>query len=178
MHLDGARAFNAAIKLNVSIQAITRHFDSISVCLSKGLGAPVGSMLCSTRERIEKARRWRKVLGGGMRQAGILAAAGIVALSNHVERLAEDHENAMLLAEGLADIDELSVDPALVQTNMVFISLDKTHSKTLQNYLEQRGIIIMGGETIRLVTHLDVTADDIRTVLMAVKDLFSEIKST
>ena len=178
MHLDGARAFNAAIKLNVSIQAITQHFDSISVCLSKGLGAPVGSMLCSTRGRVEKARRWRKVLGGGMRQAGILAAAGIVALNNHVERLAEDHENARLLAEGLAEIDELSVDPALVQTNMVFISLDKTHAKTLQDYLEQRGIIIGGGETIRLVTHLDVTADDIRTVIMAVKDLFSEIKAT
>jgi threonine aldolase len=173
MHLDGARAFNAAIKLNVSIQAITQHFDSISVCLSKGLGAPVGSMLCSTRGRVEKARRWRKVLGGGMRQAGILAAAGIVALNNHVERLAEDHENARLLAEGLAEIDELSVDPTHVQTNMVFISLDKTRAKTLQNSLNQRGIIIGGGETIRLVTHLDVTADDIRTVIMAAKELFS-----
>jgi threonine aldolase len=178
MHLDGARAFNAAVKLNVSIRVITQHFDSISFCLSKGLGAPVGSLLCSTRELVEKARRWRKVLGGGMRQAGILAAAGIVALENHVERLEEDHENARLLAEGLSEIDELSVDPALVQTNMVFVSLDQNHSRNLRNSLKQRGILISGGATIRLVTHLDVTADDIRTVIEAAKDLFSEMKAT
>lgn len=174
MHLDGARAFNAAVKLNVSIQAISQYFDTVSICLSKGLGAPVGSILCGTQELIKKARRWRKVLGGGMRQAGILAAAGIYALENHVEKLAEDHSNAMLLAEGLDQIDELSVDPERVQTNMVFVSLDKNQSGALQNYLKQRGILISGGKTIRLVTHLDVTTDDIHTVITAVKDLFTK----
>ncbi len=100
LHLDGARVFNAAVKLNVDIQEITRHFDTVSCCLSKGLGAPVGSVLCGPEIIIEKARRWRKVLGGGMRQAGILAAAGLYALENNVTRLEEDHENARRLAAG------------------------------------------------------------------------------
>ncbi len=174
LHLDGARVFNAAVKLGVNVQTITRRFDSVSICLSKGLGAPVGSLLCSTRELVGKARRWRKVLGGGMRQAGILAAAGIVALNNHIERLAEDHDNAKLLAEGLAQIDELALDPGLVQTNMVFVSVDKNLSKSLQNYLKQKGILILGQDTIRLVTHIDVTADDINTAVEAFKGFFAK----
>ena len=115
LHLDGARLFNAAVKLNVPPTTIARHFDTISICLSKGLGAPVGSLLCGSRELIKKSRRWRKMLGGGMRQAGILAAAGIMALEDHVERLQEDHENASFLAEKLSDVDELKVDQTLVQ---------------------------------------------------------------
>jgi len=174
IHLDGARAFNAAVKLNVNIQKIAQHFDSISICLSKGLGAPVGSILCSTRERINKARRWRKVLGGGMRQAGILAAAGIYALENHVERLAEDHNNALILANGLAQIEELSMDLKWVQTNMVFVNVDKVHSEPLTVYLKQRGILIFSGETIRMVTHLDVTEDDMITVIENIKEFFSK----
>ena len=173
IHLDGARAFNAAVKLNINIQKISQHFDSISICLSKGLGAPVGSVLCSTRERINKARRWRKVLGGGMRQAGIIAAAGIFALENNVERMAEDHNNALILANGLAQIDELYIDLKWVQTNMVFVTVDKTHSGPLTEYLKQKGILIFGGETIRLVTHLDVTEDDMITAIESIKGFFS-----
>ena len=152
---------------------IAQHVDSISICLSKGLGAPVGSILCSTRERINKARRWRKVLGGGMRKAGIIAAAGIFALKNNVERMAEDHNNALILANGLAQIDELSVDLKWVQTNMVVVSIDKTYSVPLGEYLKQRGILIFGGETIRLVTHLDITEDDMITVIESIKGFFS-----
>lgn len=174
LHLDGARAFNAAVKLGVPIQAIATHCDSISVCLSKGLGAPVGSVLCGSSGFIEQARRWRKVLGGGMRQAGIVAAAGIVALEQHVDRLAEDHANARLLAEGLARLDELQMDLASVQTNMVFVTLRQERTAALVDYLKRRGILIGGGEeTLRLVTHLDVTAADMETTLAAVKAFFS-----
>ncbi len=173
LHLDGARIFNAAVKLNVSLQEISRHFDSVSVCLSKGLGAPVGSLLCASREHIKAARRWRKVLGGGMRQAGIIAAAGIFALENNVARLAEDHANAALLAKGLAEIDELKVASASVQTNMVFVSVGKTAAAQLPDYLKQRGIVIRGGQTIRLVTHLEVREEDISIVIGAIKEFFS-----
>jgi threonine aldolase len=169
-HLDGARAFNAAVKLGVPIREITRHFETVSICLSKGLGAPVGSLLCGPKPIIDKARRWRKVLGGGMRQAGILAAAGIHALTHHVERLAEDHENAKLLAKGLAQIEELGVDPSRVQTNMVFFAMEQSRFNSLQAYLKERGILISGRERVRLVTHLDLTRGDIRIAIEAFKD--------
>jgi threonine aldolase len=174
LHLDGARIFNAAVKLRVPVGEIARHCDSVSVCLSKGLGAPVGSVLCGRRDLVEKARRWRKVLGGGMRQAGVLAAAGIIALSDHVERLAEDHENARTLALGLAEIGELAVDQKGVQTNMVFVSLVEGDAAPLAEFLRQRGILISGREAIRLVTHLDVTADDVLAVIAAVKAFFAQ----
>ena len=173
LHLDGARVFNAAVKLKVPVREITHHFDTVSFCLSKGLGAPVGSILCGPREVIDKARRWRKVLGGGMRQAGVLAAAGIYALTHHVERLAQDHENATLLAEGLARIEELNLNPAKVQTNMVFFSIEPSRFKALQAYLKERGILISGREKVRLVTHLDVTAEDILVAIQAFRDYFS-----
>jgi threonine aldolase len=173
-HLDGARAFNAAVKLEVPITEITRHFDTVSICLSKGLGAPVGSVLCGSKSVIEKARRWRKVLGGGMRQAGIVAAAGIYALAHHVERLAEDHENAKLLAKGLAQIEELGVDLFRVQTNMIFFTMEPSRLRSLQTYLKERGILISGREKVRLVTHLDVTRGDIRTTIEAFKDHFAK----
>ena len=174
LHLDGARVCNAAVKLNVLVREITQYFDSVSVCLSKGLGAPVGSVLCGTHELITKARRWRKVLGGGMRQAGILAAAGLIALTEHVDRLAEDHANAQLLAEGLSQIDEISFDPALVQTNMVFASVNNGSSEALAAYLKERGILILPRNPIRLVTHLDVTAEDIKTFVTEVKAFFAK----
>jgi threonine aldolase len=174
IHLDGARVFNAAVKLKVPVREITRHFNTISFCLSKGLGAPVGSVLCGPRDVIDKARRWRKVLGGGMRQAGILAAAGIHALTHHVDRLAQDHDNAGMLAKGLAQIKELAVDPSKVQTNMVFFTLEPSRFKALQAYLKQRGILISGREKVRLVTHLDVSADDIGVVIGAFKNYFSQ----
>jgi threonine aldolase len=173
-HLDGARVFNAAVKLKVPVREITRHFDTISFCLSKGLGAPVGSVLCGLRDVINKARRWRKVLGGGMRQAGILAAAGIHALTHHVDRLTQDHDNAGMLAKGLAQIKELAVDPSKVQTNMVFFTLEPSRFKALQAYLKERGILISGREKVRLVTHLDVSADDIGVVIGAFKNYFSQ----
>ena len=121
LHLDGARIFNASVALGVAAAEIARDFDSISFCLSKGLGAPVGSLLCGPADFVTEARRWRKSLGGGMRQAGIVAAAGLYALEHHVARLAEDHAQAASLAHGLRDIEELTV--TAVQTNMVFIDV-------------------------------------------------------
>ena len=160
-HLDGARLFNAAVKLGVAPAEISRHFDSVSICLSKGLGAPVGSVLCGSRELVKKARRWRKVLGGGMRQAGIIAAAGILALQNNIDRLSEDHANAVLLAEGLGSIDEIDIDMTLVQTNMVFVSLKTGSPDALAAYLKDAGVLINTGNPIRLVTHLDIGTEDI-----------------
>ena len=119
VHMDGARIFNAAVALRVSVDMLTRDVDSVTFCLSKGLGAPIGAMLCGTSAYIERARRWRKLLGGGMRQVGVIAAAGIIALQTGVERLAEDHENAQVLAHGLAEIPGVYVDLSSVQTNMV-----------------------------------------------------------
>jgi threonine aldolase len=157
----------------VPVREITRHFHTVSFCLSKGLGAPVGSVLCGPKDVIDKARRWRKVLGGGTRQAGILAAAGIYALTHHVDRLAEDHENAGRLAQGLAQIRELNLDPSKVQTNMVFFTIEPSRFKALQAYLKERGVLISGREKVRLVTHLDVSAEDIVEVIGAFKDYFS-----
>jgi threonine aldolase len=173
LHLDGARIFNAAISLGVPVTEIGRHFDSVSVCLSKGLGAPVGSVLCGSRELIARARRWRKVLGGGMRQAGVLAAAGIYALDHNVERLREDHENARVLAEGLAGIDGVEVAPEGAQTNMVHVTVEPEGSAALREYLKERGMLVRGGRTIRLVTHLDVDRRDIERFVQAVGDFFA-----
>jgi threonine aldolase len=172
IHLDGARVFNAAVKLEVPVHEIARHFDTVSFCLSKGLGAPVGSLLVGSRAVISKARRWRKVLGGGMRQAGVLAAAGMVALTRHVERLAEDHANAKRLAEGLARIPVLGIDPEKVQTNMIFFTLEKSRFAALQQEMKQQGILISGRDRVRLVTHLDVTKDDVEVVIKAFNDHF------
>jgi len=173
-HLDGARLFNAAVKLGVAPTEISRHFDSVSICLSKGLGAPVGSVLCGSRELVKKARRWRKVLGGGMRQAGILAAAGILALQDHVDRLAEDHANAQTLGEGLSRIDEIEVDMTLVQTNMVFVSLRSDNPEALAAYLKDAGVLINIGNPIRLVTHMDVNTQDIQRAVSLVEAYFKE----
>jgi threonine aldolase len=173
MHLDGARLFNATVQLGVTPETITRHFDSVSVCLSKGLGAPAGSLLCGRRDFITEARRWRKVLGGGLRQAGILAAAGIVALNSHVARLAEDHEHARLLAAGLSRIDELGLDPSAARTNMLFLPLPGETARPLAEYLAERGILVAGRGGLRLVTHLDVTATQVRRVIATTKTFFA-----
>ena len=171
-HLDGARLFNATVKLNVTPTAIAGHFDTISICLSKGLGAPVGSVLCGSKELIKKARRWRKMLGGGMRQAGILAAAGIIALEDHVDRLQEDHANASFLAEKLAGIDELEIDRTLVQTNMVFAGLRQGDPTALKAYLYEKGVLINSGDPIRMVTHMDVGQADIEAAVEKIKGFF------
>jgi len=178
LHLDGARVFNAAVKLGIPVADIARHFDSVSICLSKGLGAPVGSLLCTTKELAGKARRWRKVLGGGMRQAGIIAAAGIVALTRHVDRLAEDHANAAKLAAGLDGIDAFTVDHDAAQTNMVFAAMDADTIDSLVDFLAEREILILGGKmlggaTVRFVTHLDASEEDIDTVIAAIREFFS-----
>lgn len=171
LHLDGARIFNAAVHLGVPVTEISRHFDSVSVCLSKGLGAPVGSVLCGSKELVARARRWRKVVGGGMRQAGLLAAAGIHALQNNVERLAQDHENAAALAQGLSGIHHIQVAPA--QTNMVYITVEPQRCGPLREFLKARGILISGTGTIRLVTHLDVDRADVDRFVGAMKDFFA-----
>jgi len=173
LHLDGARVFNAAVHLKVPVTEISRHFDSVSVCLSKGLGAPVGSVLCASKELIAKARRWRKVVGGGMRQAGVLAAAGIYALENNVERLARDHENALALAQALSSIDGVTVAPGGAQTNMVYISVEPQRSVRLREHLKSQGMLISGQGSIRLVTHLDVDRTDIDRFAAAVREFFS-----
>jgi threonine aldolase len=174
LHLDGARLFNAVVKQRVEPRDIGRLFDTVSVCLSKGLGAPVGSVLCGSAAHIAKARRWRKVLGGGMRQAGVLAAAGIHALQNNVERLAQDHDNARLLADLLAQIDGVGVDLATVQTNMVFASVDPQRAEPLRQFLKERSMLIGAGSRIRLVTHLDVSAEDIKALAAAVAQFLAE----
>ena len=163
LHLDGARLYNAAVKLGVPAREISQHFDSVSVCLSKGLGAPVGSVLCGDAALIAKARRWRKVVGGGMRQAGILAAAGLHALDHQVERLAADHAHAAQLGTALAELG-YQVEP--VQTNMVYLALGD-EAPALQAFLAERGIRISPAPRLRLVTHLDVSAADIEAVIAA-----------
>lgn len=162
LHLDGARVFNAAVALDVPVTEISRHFDTVSVCLSKGLGAPVGSVLCGSGELIARARRWRKMLGGGMRQAGVLAACGIYALQNNVQRLREDHDNARLLASELARLPGISVMGGGAQTNMVFIEMEPESSLRLREHLKSRGVLIGGYGQMRLVTHLDVDGADMR----------------
>lgn len=174
-HLDGARVFNAAVKLNLTLKDISSHFDSISICLSKGLGAPVGSVLCGSKEFIKKARRWRKVLGGGMRQAGILAAAGIYALENHVNRLSDDHHHAFYLASALAELPEVAVDQQSLQTNILFVRFNH-HYAELQSYLQSKGILLLKQPNkqgmVRLVTHLDVSKDDLSFVVHEIKSFY------
>lgn len=169
VHLDGARIFNAAIALGVEAREIARYADSVMFCLSKGLSAPVGSLVCGTAEFIERAHRMRKMVGGGMRQVGVIAAAGIVALQEMVDRLAEDHENARLLAEGLANIPGLAVDLETVQTNMVmFYPTDpRWTTETLTQALWEEGVLLscLGRTKIRAVTHYGIERQDIDEAL-------------
>ncbi|MGH8399326.1 MAG: beta-eliminating lyase-related protein, partial [Gammaproteobacteria bacterium] len=154
---------------------ITRHFNTVSICLSKGLGCPVGTVLVGSKELIAKAHRARKILGGGMRQAGILAAAGLYALEHTVERLSQDHANATRLAEGLAQIKQITIDLAAVQTNMVFADIAPEHVKSLTTHLQQAGILILPNANLRLVTHLDVQASDILKIIAAFKAYFKSV---
>lgn len=163
LHLDGARLYNAALKLGVPAREITQHFDSVSVCLSKGLGAPVGSVLCGSTALIAKARRLRKMVGGGMRQAGVLAAAGLYALQHQVQRLAEDHANAARLGAALSELG-YSFEP--VQTNMVYVQLGERAGQ-IKSFMAERGIVVSAAPRLRLVTHLDVDSADIERVIEA-----------
>jgi threonine aldolase len=159
MHLDGARLFNAAVASNVAPRTITRYFDSVSVCFSKGLGAPIGSALCGSRELIARAHRWRKMAGGGMRQAGVLAAAALFAIEHHVERLAQDHSHAKRIAQALQGLPGVQVE--MPDTNIVFIDVTPTLATGLVERLEQRGVRCTGLYRLRLVTHLDVSTEDV-----------------
>jgi threonine aldolase len=167
LHLDGARLWNASVSAGIAERDYAAHFDSVSVCFSKGLGAPVGSALCGTREFIQRARRFRKMYGGGMRQAGILAAGALHALEHHRARLAEDHANARALAEGLSQLPGLELDPATVQTNIVLLRVKKFPSATLAAALEQAGVRVLatGPEALRAVTHLMVSSRQITAAL-------------
>lgn len=176
VHLDGARVFNAAVALGVDVKAITQHVDSVTFCLSKGLSAPVGSVICGDQDFIARARRNRKMLGGGMRQAGILAAAGIIALEKMIDRLADDHANAKRLAEGLADTPGFVVDVDRVQTNIVFFELDSSVKVSgevaARRMLEQGVKLISPGayfRRFRAVTHAWVTREEIDRALSAFK---------
>lgn len=171
VHLDGARVFNAAVAQQLDVMDITRPFDTVSVCCSKGLGAPIGSLLCGPREFIQSARRWRKMLGGGMRQAGILAAAIDYALDHHVERLADDHAHALQLQNALAQLPELEVDAA--HTNMLYIEFSSLEIATqVGAFLRENGILISVGKRVRLVTHLDISAADIERFVALLKQFF------
>ena len=190
-HLDGARLWNAAVALDLSPRTVAAPFDSVSVCLSKGLGTPMGSVVAGPADFIDEAHKWRKMLGGGLRQAGIVAAAGLYALEHHLERLADDHANATALAAGLDAIDGVKVDSCA--TNMVFIRLDGTSQSAtshgtggrggepgvldgswMQDELARRGILTRwSGSGARLVTHLDVCAEDVGTVVDAFAGLLA-----
>ena len=162
-HLDGARIFNASVALGADVKALTRGFDTVMFCLSKGLGAPVGSMLTGSAELMDQARLYRKALGGGMRQAGVLAAAGLMALEQGPKRLHEDHANARLLAEALSNLDEVDIDLDAVETNIVIFKLQGGRSVSdLVARMKARGILMstVGRDVIRLVTHLDVSRGD------------------
>lgn len=172
-HLDGARLFNAAVASGVPAREIAGLFDSVSVCLSKGLGAPVGSVLVGSAALIDKARRWKKVTGGGWRQAGMLAAAAQYALDHHVERLAEDHARAVMLAAGLAELPGVKL---LGQhTNMVFIDVPADRLRELDVHLKQAGIRISIGylPTLRLVTHLDIDDEGVARTVAAFRQFFA-----
>jgi threonine aldolase len=170
-HLDGARICNAAVKQGIALKEAVQGFDSVSVCLSKGLGAPVGSVLCGSRELIEEGKRWRKMLGGGMRQAGIIAAAGLYALRHNVQRLAEDHDNAAFLAAELARIPGLTVSTP--QTNIFYVDVPAEHCASLGAALAADGIRVSMGPKLRLVTHLDVNRAQLRKVADAFARYFA-----
>ncbi len=176
VHLDGARLWNASVATGIKPQEYAQWADSVSVCLSKGLGAPIGSLVAGSKGFIDRVHRFRKMFGGGMRQVGIIAAAGIYALDHHIERLKEDHQNAKRLAVGLKEFNGVSIDPKHVETNIVIFDVANTKMTAAQvaEAMKKEGILIhpFGKMQIRLVTHLDVTADDIEKALKAFKKAF------
>jgi threonine aldolase len=166
-HLDGARLFNAAVQSGRPARDIAAHFDSVSVCFSKGLGAPVGSALVGSRDLIRRAHRWRKMLGGALRQSGVLAAAALYALDHHIDRLADDHALAARLAEGLRGIAGLGVQSP--QTNMVFVDVPAAKAPGLLGHLKQSGVLTTGDQRLRFVTHLDVDAAGVDRAVAALR---------
>ena len=182
VHLDGARVFNAAVALEVPADELVKDVDDVSFCLSKALSCPVGSVLCGDQDFIDEALRWRKMVGGGMRQAGILAAAGLVALDTMVDRLADDHANARRLAQGLANIDGLTVDPDSIQTNIVIFDVDQSvgMASDLINALKEEDVLVSspGPHSIRMVTHREVDSADIEDALARTANAVGALKSS
>ena len=181
VHLDGARIFNASVALEVPPAELARDVDDLSFCLSKSLSCPVGSVLVGSQDFIDQAKRWRKMVGGGMRQAGILAAAGLVALDTMIDRLAEDHQHARRLAHGLANIDGLSVDPESIQTNIVFFEVDEDlgTAADLIAALNRNGVLVSypGKQSIRMVTHRHIAPEDIEEALSRTSAAVREVRS-
>jgi len=176
VHVDGARVFNAAAALETDAATLVASADTISFCFSKGLGAPVGSVLTGPRDFIDRARPLRRQLGGGMRQSGVLAAAAQYALEHHIDRLAEDHANARRLAQGLAELPSIDLDPSTVGTNMVFFEPRGVDGAALQATLRERGVLCSGTpDRIRMVTHLDVTAAQIEAALVIAAEVVAEL---
>ncbi|MCB0723503.1 MAG: aminotransferase class I/II-fold pyridoxal phosphate-dependent enzyme [Ignavibacteriae bacterium] len=172
-HLDGARIFNASVETGIPIKEYASHFDTISFCFSKGLGAPVGSILCGDDESITKAHKWRKILGGGMRQAGVLAAAGLYALDNNIERLKEDNARAKKFAEELSRIDGFEIDPSNVHTNIIIFASSRINKDDLVKKLSEKGVLISFGnyDFLRIVFHLGIDDADLEKALDAFKSL-------
>jgi threonine aldolase len=162
LHVDGARIFNAVVAYGCRLEEVARYCDSFTICLSKGLGTPVGSLLVGSQDYIKRALRWRKMVGGGMRQAGILAAAGLYALKNNVQRLQEDHDNAYWLA---GELREIGVDVTRQDTNMVFVRVPAEQAESLGKFMRERGVFISAGPVTRLVTHLDVSRAQLAEVV-------------
>lgn len=176
MHLDGARVCNAAVALGVSVDTITSHFDSVSICLSKGLGSPVGSVLCGGEDLIQTARRWRKVTGGGMRQAGVIAAAGVYSLENMIERLGEDHENARELEQILTDAPGVTVRNGWTQTNMVWLDLHSDCAVALVTAARDKGLLVSAHDRVcRLVLHHDITREAMQQAGQHLKDILGKL---
>lgn len=177
LHLDGARLWNAIVETGISGKRYGEYFDSISVCFSKGLGAPVGSALIGSKEFITRSRKWRKVLGGGMRQAGVIAAAALYAFNNNIDRLKEDHRKARDFAHAISDLPKVSVDLDSVQTNMVFVNILKTGLSTqaVVEQLKSNNILVSVGtyETIRIIMHLDINDEDVKQAISVFRKLFS-----
>jgi threonine aldolase len=176
MHLDGARLFNASVASGVSPSDYAKYFDSVMFCFSKGLGAPVGSIVVGSKVFIERAHRFRKMLGGGMRQVGILAAAALYALENNVSKLVQDHENAKLLANELTKLKGFQIDPEQVETNIVVFDISKSGYSGAQvvEKLKQRGVLMIpfGATLVRAVTHLDVSREEMRRAIQIIHELF------
>lgn len=162
LHVDGARIFNAVVEYGCELKDITQYCDSFTICLSKGLGAPVGSLLVGSQEYINRALRWRKMTGGGMRQAGFLAAAGLYALKNNVQRLKEDHENAAWLA---AQLRNIGVDVSRQETNMLFVRVGEEQAAALGEFMQARGVLLNASPVTRLVTHLDISREQLTTLV-------------
>ena len=175
VHLDGARIFNASVASGVDVADIAACADTVTFCLSKGLACPAGSVFCGSAEAVEQARRWRKRLGGAMRQAGVIAATGLIALDTMVDRLADDHTNARTLAEGLAELPGVKCDLSRVQTNLVFFDLDRMTGADFEDECRKRDLLggATGAHRVRFVTHYGITAEDIQSTLKICEQVLS-----